>query len=52
MKVGTLHHVSLPVRDLEGSKRFYREVLGLGRSRGRPSRSRGPGSASATASCT
>ena len=29
MKVGTLHHVSLPVRDLEGSKRFYREVLGL-----------------------
>ena len=29
MKVGTLHHVSLPVRDLERSKRFYREVLGL-----------------------
>jgi glyoxylase I family protein len=27
--VSVLHHVSLPVADLERSRRFYREVLGL-----------------------
>ncbi len=29
MDVQVLHHVSLPVTDLERSRRFYREVLGL-----------------------
>ncbi len=29
MDVRVLHHVSLPVGDLERSRRFYREVLGL-----------------------
>ena len=29
MDVKALHHVSLPVTDLERSRRFYREVLGL-----------------------
>ena len=29
MDVRLLHHVSLPVGDLERSRRFYREVLGL-----------------------
>ena len=29
MDVKVLHHVSLPVTDLERSRRFYREVLGL-----------------------
>src|SRR5215470_14221765 len=29
MDIQVLHHVSLPVRDLERSKRFYLEVLGL-----------------------
>ncbi len=29
MDVLALHHVSLPVADLERSRRFYREVLGL-----------------------
>ena len=29
MDVRTLHHVSLPVGDLERSRRFYREVFGL-----------------------
>lgn len=29
MDIGTLHHVSLPTKDLERSRRFYREVLGL-----------------------
>ena len=29
MNVRTLHHISLPVADLERSRRFYREVLGL-----------------------
>ena len=29
MDIQTLHHVSVPVRDLERSKRFYREILGL-----------------------
>lgn len=27
--VGTIHHVSLPVTDVERSRRFYREILGL-----------------------
>jgi glyoxylase I family protein len=27
--VGTIHHVSLPVTDLERSRRFYREILSL-----------------------
>ena len=29
MDIRLLHHVSLPVSDLERSRRFYREVLGL-----------------------
>ena len=29
MEILQLHHVSLPVTDLERSRRFYREVLGL-----------------------
>jgi catechol 2,3-dioxygenase-like lactoylglutathione lyase family enzyme len=29
MNINYLHHVSLPVTDLERSRRFYREVLGL-----------------------
>ena len=29
LDIETLHHVSLPVTDLERSQRFYREVLGL-----------------------
>jgi glyoxylase I family protein len=28
-EVGTIHHVSLPVTDLERSRRFYSEILGL-----------------------
>jgi glyoxylase I family protein len=28
-EVGTIHHVSLPVTDLERSRRFYTEILGL-----------------------
>jgi glyoxylase I family protein len=27
--VGTIHHVSLPVSDLERSRRFYHEIIGL-----------------------
>lgn len=27
--IETIHHVSLPVTDLERSKRFYRDILGL-----------------------
>ena len=29
LRVSALHHVALPVSDLERSRRFYREVLGL-----------------------
>ncbi|MCI0393685.1 MAG: VOC family protein [Chloroflexi bacterium] len=29
LKIETIHHVSLPVSDLERAKRFYEEVLGL-----------------------
>ena len=29
MDIRILHHISLPVSDLERSRRFYREVLGL-----------------------
>ena len=29
MKISSFDHVSLPVRDLERSKEFYRDVLGL-----------------------
>jgi glyoxylase I family protein len=29
MQIATIHHVSLPVSDLERSKRFYSEILGL-----------------------
>ena len=29
MKIDGLHHVALPCTDLERSRRFYREVLGL-----------------------
>ena len=29
MEIELLHHVSVPVRNLERSKQFYREILGL-----------------------
>jgi glyoxylase I family protein len=29
MEIQAIHHVSLPVTDLERSRRFYREILGL-----------------------
>ncbi len=29
MEINTIHHVSLPVTDVERAKRFYRETLGL-----------------------
>jgi glyoxylase I family protein len=29
LKIETIHHVSLPVKDLERSKQFYGETLGL-----------------------
>jgi len=29
MQIEALHHVSIPVSDIESSKRFYRETLGL-----------------------
>jgi catechol 2,3-dioxygenase-like lactoylglutathione lyase family enzyme len=30
MEIRTIHHVSVPVSDLERSRGFYRDVLGLG----------------------
>jgi len=32
MRVLTVHHVGLPVYDLERAETFYRDVLGIGRS--------------------
>jgi glyoxylase I family protein len=29
MEINTIHHISLPVTDVERAKRFYRETLGL-----------------------
>jgi glyoxylase I family protein len=29
MEINTIHHISLPVTDVERAKRFYREILGL-----------------------
>ena len=29
LKIETIHHVSLPVKDLARSKQFYSEILGL-----------------------
>lgn len=29
MRIGTVHHISLVVSDLERSRRFYRDVLGM-----------------------
>src|ERR1700676_5646041 len=29
MEIGLLHHVTLPVTDLDRSKEFYRDILGL-----------------------
>ena len=28
-KIETIHHVSIPITDLEHSKKFYGEILGL-----------------------
>ena len=29
IKIETIHHISLPVRDLDRSKKFYAEIIGL-----------------------
>jgi glyoxylase I family protein len=29
IEINTIHHVSLPVTDVERAKRFYREIIGL-----------------------
>jgi catechol 2,3-dioxygenase-like lactoylglutathione lyase family enzyme len=36
LKIGTLHHVSLPVSNIEVAREFYRDVLGLEEDPGRP----------------
>jgi catechol 2,3-dioxygenase-like lactoylglutathione lyase family enzyme len=36
LNTGTLHHVSLPVSDIDRAKAFYGEVLGLEEDRNRP----------------
>ena len=52
MDILELHHISLPTTDLERSRAFYREVLGLAEIPVRRSPFRVPGSGWATASCT
>ena len=36
LKIGTLHHVSLPVSNIKEAREFYRDVLGLEEDPGRP----------------
>ncbi len=52
MDVQLLHHISLPVADVERSRRFYLEVMRLPSSPARTSPSQASGSGWATASCT